>query len=154
VSGPAYVHRHTVTFDETNLVGNVYFAHYAHWQGHCREYFLKDHVPGILADLSAGLALVTVSCDLEFYAESQAFDVVDIAMRLAGTAGNRITMAFDYLRIADPGSSDPTEPELIARGNQTVAVMFREASGLRPARVPDELVRALHRYDGRRQVVR
>ena len=32
------------TFDETNLVGNVYFAHYLHWQGHCRESFLADHV--------------------------------------------------------------------------------------------------------------
>ena len=29
----AFRYEHVVTFDETNLVGNVYFAHYLHWQG-------------------------------------------------------------------------------------------------------------------------
>ena len=58
----AYLHRHRVTFDETNLVGNVYFAHFLHWQGHCREHFLADHAPGVLGALADGLALVTVNC--------------------------------------------------------------------------------------------
>lgn len=53
-----YTIQHLVTFDETNLVGNVYFAHYLRWQGHCRERFLADHAPGVLAAFSRQ----TVAC--------------------------------------------------------------------------------------------
>jgi len=135
-----YVYRHRVTFDETNLVGNVYFAHYLHWQGHCRESFLADHAPGVLAALSDGLALVTVDCSVEFYAESRAFDTVEVRMMLERVAGNRVTMCFDYFRTA-PG---PTE--LLARGRQSVACMRRGARGLEPAPVPDGLQRALAQF--------
>jgi enediyne biosynthesis thioesterase len=130
---PSYIYRHRVTFDETNLVGNVYFAHYLHWQGHCRENFLAERAPGVLADLSAGLALVTVSCSAEFYAESTAFDLIEVHMTLEHITGNRIGMCFDYRR----------PKELLARGWQTVACMQRTARGLETAAVPAELRRAL-----------
>lgn len=132
-----YVHRHRVTFDETNLVGNVYFAHYFHWQGHCRESFLADHARGVLSALQDGLALVTVDCSAEFFAESHAFDEVEVRMMLERLAGNRVTMCFDYLR------TSPAPTELLARGRQTVACMHRGDRGLEPAPVPEGLRRAL-----------
>lgn len=145
MSAAVYRYRHRVTFDETNLVGNVYFAHYAHWQGHCREYFLADKAPSVLTSLSTGLALVTVSMSLEFYAECHAFDTVDVEMSLAELSGNRITMAFDYRRAGEDGA----EGELIAAGRQTVAVMGRVDGRLRPEQVPADLAAALAPY-GRR----
>ena len=135
-----YVHRHRVTFDETNLVGNVYFAHYLHWQGHCREHFLADHAPGVLGALDVGLALLTVDCSAEFFAESRAFDEIEVHMVLERISGNRLTMCFDYLRTA------PGPAELLARGRQTVACMRRGRDGLEPTPVPDELRRALARF--------
>ena len=50
----AYEYRHVVGFEETNLVGNVYFARFVSWQGRCRELFLRDHA---LAAVSDGMAL-------------------------------------------------------------------------------------------------
>jgi enediyne core biosynthesis thioesterase len=135
-----YTYRHIVTFDETNLVGNVYFAHYFHWQGRCREMFLADHAPGVLAELSDDLALVTVDSWAEFYAESRAFDQVEVRMMLERIVGNRITMGFDYLR------ATPSPVELLARGRQTVACMRRGAGRLEPTLVPDELRWALDRF--------
>ncbi|WP_345626560.1 acyl-CoA thioesterase [Rugosimonospora acidiphila] len=135
-----YVYRHLVTFDETNLVGNVYFAHYLHWQGHCREHFLAEHAPAVLAELDDGLALVTVNCSADFYAESRAFDRVEVRMVLETLASNRIAMSFDYVRTREDGD------ELLARGTQTVACMRRGAYGLEPAPVPDELRQALARF--------
>jgi enediyne biosynthesis thioesterase len=132
-----YTYRHRVTFDETNIVGNVYFAHFLHWQGHCREHFLADNAPGMLAALSDGFALVTVDCSAEFYGESHAFDRIEVRMVLERMAGNRITMCFDYLR------TDPAPFVLLARGRQIVACMRRGDYGLEPTAVPDELHRAL-----------
>lgn len=142
MSAPVYRYRHRVTFDETNLVGNVYFAHYAHWQGHCREHFLAEQAPSVLAALSDGLALVTVSMSVEFYAESHAFDTVEIEMSLVELNGNRITMGFDYRRVHPDGAP----AELIARGRQTVAVMERVDGQLQPAPVPADLAAALAVY--------
>ena len=32
----AYEYRHVVGFEETNLIGNVYYANHVRWQGRCR----------------------------------------------------------------------------------------------------------------------
>jgi enediyne biosynthesis thioesterase len=138
-----YVYRHRVTFDETNLVGNVYFAHFVHWQGHCREHFLADEAPAVLAALGDGLALVTVDCAVEFYAECVALDEVEVHMTLHRQNANRITMGFEYLR------AGPTA-ELLARGRQTVACMRRTSAGLAPLALPDALAEALARFGGAR----
>src|SRR5208282_2982394 len=38
-----YEYRHVVGFEETDLMGNVYFVNYVRWQGRCREMFLFEH---------------------------------------------------------------------------------------------------------------
>lgn len=133
-----YLFCHRVTFDETNLVGNVYFAHYLHWQGHCREAFLADHAPGVLHDVRIGeLALVTVSCSMDFFAEAFALDMIEIGMKLRGSHGNRVEMDYEFRR----------DGRLVARGGQAVSCMRRTDNGVLPVRVPDELSRALVPYE-------
>ncbi|GAA4872698.1 MULTISPECIES: acyl-CoA thioesterase [Saccharopolyspora] len=133
----SFRYSHVVTLDETNLVGNVYFAHYLRWQGHCREHFLGEHAPGVLAELTAGeLALVTVSCSMDYYAEAFALERLDVDMSLRATARNRVEMDFAFRRAED----------LIARGAQVVACMRRDGGGMRPTPVPPELARALREF--------
>ena len=55
----AYEYRHVVGFEETNLIGNVYYANHVRWQGRCREMFLRDRAPEVIEALKHGLALVT-----------------------------------------------------------------------------------------------
>ena len=133
-----------IGFEETNLVGNVYYANLVRWQGRCRELFLRDHAPGVLVDLDAGLALVTTRVSCEYFAELRAFDEVRIEMRLSGLTHNRITMSFDYRRDATAASA--TDGELVARGEQQVACMRRANGTLTPTPVPAELRTALERY--------
>jgi len=131
---PSYRYHHLVTFDETNLVGNVYFAHFVHWQGHCRERFLADHAPSVLLALRDGeIALVTVSCQMDFYAECFALEEVEVVMTLAALGGHRLAMDFDYLRTG----------QCVARGHQSVACMRHTADGKVPTEIPGELADAL-----------
>jgi enediyne biosynthesis thioesterase len=137
VTARGYVYRHLATFDETNLVGNVYFAHYLHWQGHCRERFLAEHAPAALkAVLSGELALATVSCAMDYYTECLALDEVEIVMTLHSHGGNRIVMEFDFRR----------EDQLVARGTQTVACLRRTEAGVEPVDIPPDLAGALRSY--------
>lgn len=129
-------YEHLVTLEDTNLVGNVYFVNHLRWQGQCRERFLHEHAPGVLDALEAGLALVTIRCSCEYFAELFPFDRVRLRMSLRGAHHNRVLMHFEYVR----------GPELVARGEQEVAVMARTESGLQPAPVPPELQDALSVY--------
>ncbi|MCG8458554.1 MAG: acyl-CoA thioesterase [Holophagales bacterium] len=137
---PFFEYRHVVGFEETNLVGNVYFANHLRWQGRCREMFLHAHCRDLLADLQQGLALITTRCDCRYFAELAPFDEVSVRMRLGEISQNRITMCFDYVR-----SSGDCE-EIVARGEQEIACMRRQDAGMLPVPIPDSLRTALAPY--------
>ncbi|MFV2018976.1 acyl-CoA thioesterase [Micromonospora sp. LOL_023] len=135
-----YEYRHLVGFEETNLVGNVYYVNYLRWQGRCREMFLRDRAPEVLADIRDDLKLFTLKCECEFFAEISAFDELSIRMRLEDLTQTQIGFAFDYIRLRDGFE------ELVARGRQRIACMRGPNTDTRPARVPDALRIALSQY--------
>jgi enediyne biosynthesis thioesterase len=135
-----YEYRHVVSFQETNLVGNVYFTNHLAWQGRCREMFLRDHAPDVIDELSRGLSLATVNCSCEYFAELTAFDEIVVRMRLAELVQNRMRLAFEYWR-----RKQGTD-ELVARGEQQIACMKRDGDKLSPTPVPQNLRVALVAY--------
>jgi len=140
-----FEYRHLVGFEETNLVGNVYYVNHLRWQGRCREMFLLEHAPEVLRQLGGDLALATVRCSCDYLAELAAFDEVLVRMRLAGMAQNRISLSFEYWR------RTPAGEELVARGEQQVACMRRDpgAGGQMVATpIPGALREALRPYAG------
>src|SRR4051812_19651019 len=139
--GNYFEYLHTVGFEETNLVGNVYYVNYLRWQGRCREMFLKERAAEVLADIRADLKLFTLKVDCEFFAEITAFDELSIRMRLIELAQTQIEFGFDYVRVAPAG-----DETLVARGRQRIACMRGPNTQTVPARVPEALVRALQPY--------
>ena len=128
-----YEYRHIVGFEDTNLVGNVYYVNHVRWQGRCREMFLREHVPTLLAELESDLALVTLFCSCEYLGEIRAFDEILIRMTLGSLTQSRLTLLFEYRR----------RDELVARGEQQIAYMRRQDGKLLPAPVPELLRDAL-----------
>jgi len=141
----AYEYRHVVCFEETNLVGNVYYVNHLSWQGRVREMFLRDHAPDLIGELSRGLSLATVRVSCEYLAELCAFDEIVIRMRLGELTQNRMTLLFEYWRDGKGGQ------ELIARGEQQVACLRREGDKLIPTPVPKSLREALIPYQAKPQ---
>ena len=135
-----YEYRHVVGFQDTNLVGNVYYTHHLAWQGRCREMFLRDHAPDVVAELGRGLALTTVRCSCEYLSELGTFDEIIVRMRLTELVQNRITLGFEYWRLRNGVE------ELTARGEQQVACMLRSGERLLPTPVPASLRTALESY--------
>jgi enediyne core biosynthesis thioesterase len=138
-----YEYRHIVSFEETNLVGNVYYTNHLGWQGRCRELFLREHAPEVIQELSRGLSLATMRCSCEYLAEITAFDEILVRMRLTELVQNRMALSFEYWRRRPDGE------ELIARGEQHVACMRREQGRLAPAPLPASLRQALAPYSER-----
>ena len=135
-----YEYRHIVGFEETSLVGNVYYTNHLRWQGQCREMFLREHAREIVTEFENGFALATVNVSCEYLAELAAFDEIMLRMRLGALKQNRITMLFEYWRVN--GGSE----ELVARGEQEVACMQKRGDKMSPVRVPAGLREALRPY--------
>ncbi len=135
-----YEYRHMVGFEDTNLVGNVYYATYLRWQGRCREMFLRERAPAVLQDLQDDLKLFTLKCECEYFAEITAFDEISIRMRLEELTQTQIGFAFDYVRLRD-GAED-----LVARGRQRIACMRGPNTDTQPTRVPEVLKAALLQF--------
>jgi enediyne biosynthesis thioesterase len=135
-----YEIRHTVGFEETNLVGNVYYVNYLRWQGRCREMFLKEKAPAVLAEVQEDLKLFTLKVECEFFAEITAFDELSVRMRLEELTQTQVQFSFDYVKVTGG------QEVLVARGRQRIACMRGPNTDTVPARVPEELRRALAPY--------
>lgn len=138
---PYYEYRHLVGFEDTNLVGNVYYVNYLRWQGRCREMFLLDRAPEVLADIRDDLKLFTLKVDCEFFAEITAFDELSVRMRLDDLTQTQVAFSFDYVRLRKDGAED-----LVAKGRQRIACMRGPNTDTRPTRVPEALRTALAPY--------
>lgn len=108
-----FEYRLQVSFEETNVVGNVYFANYFVWQGKCREAFLARYTPQVLQDFAEGHGMITKGSACEFLEESYAFNNILIRMSLEKLNRTSITMLFEYYR------EEPHELMLLATGRQT-----------------------------------
>jgi enediyne core biosynthesis thioesterase len=136
-----YELKHDVGFEETNFVGNVYFVDYLRWQGHCREEFLKDEAPTVLAEiLEDDLKLFTLKVECEYFAEITAFDKLSVRMTLDELTQTQVQFSFDYVHLAEDGE------RLVAKGKQRIACMRGPNNATKPTRVPDELLEALKPY--------
>ncbi|HLY22014.1 MAG TPA: acyl-CoA thioesterase [bacterium] len=138
----AYEYRHVIGFEETNVVGNVYYVNHLRWQGRCRELFLRDHAPSVLTELARGLRLVTVRCSCDYLAELSALDEVAVRMFLGSIMQSRITLSFEYWRRGRDGE------QLVGRGEQQVACLRRDGDQWVAAMIPDDLRDALRPYAG------
>ena len=136
-----FEYAHTVSFEETNLMGNVYFAHFLSWQGKCREMFIKEKAPGLLALIESNeLSLVTINCSCEFFSELKAFDEVMVSMQLVSATHNRIKMSFNYIK----KTGDTLK--IVAKGDHEVGCFFRDGANLTTVSVPEILQEALIEY--------
>ena len=137
----SFVYKHIVGFEETNLVGNVYFANHIKWQGRCREMFLREKCPEVIEEIESGeLSLVTLNCKCDYLDEILAFDEIHIQMDLLSMEQHTVEMGFNYYKKAGNRSI------LVARGSQKIACMEKTETGYQAVKIPDSMRIALTPY--------
>jgi enediyne core biosynthesis thioesterase len=138
---PHFEYKTFVGFEETNVVGNVYFSNYFVWQGKCREAFLRQFAPQVLDDFKAGYGMITKESSCVFHSEAFAFQDIVVRISLDKLSRTAVTMAFDYFRVQDE------ELILLAQGKQTAMWITPEHKlALLPAYLYDA-IEAFNRSD-------
>jgi len=139
----AFCVRQVVTFEDSNLLGNVYFTAYFSWQGHCRELFLMKHAPEVVSEMKSGASrLVTTQAACEFFDELLPGDEVEVRLTDRISDERVLRLAFAFARITGADRSNP----VVAVGTQDVQLMRPQGSRWVPAPLPNDLRQTVARF--------
>jgi YbgC/YbaW family acyl-CoA thioester hydrolase len=122
------------TYDDTNSVGNVYFANYLRWVGKARELFFNTCMPNF--DLkSTDFYVLTRSINHDFRRETREFDPVTVRVKIASHNRKFVTLAHEIHSEAHG---------LLGRGEQSL--MFVDTANFHPLDIPRSIVEGFLPY--------
>ena len=125
-----YICHPEITFEDTNLVGNVYYANFVRWQNECRDDWLKETDYEIYADLFRGAGrLVVTELGLKFHDPTGAAlgDALEVEITADGKKQGLQRLTFEIRRLPRPGSTDISA--VLVTGHQCYTLVERETSG-------------------------
>ncbi|WP_245516691.1 acyl-CoA thioesterase [Methylobacterium segetis] len=122
--GPWFVLQLLPTYDDTNSVGNVYFANYFRWVGKARELFFHACMPDF--DLATtNFYILTRSFSHDFRREAREFEPVIVRIRIASYNRKFVTLSHEI---------HSRTQGLLGRGEQSL--MFVDTVRHRPLDIP------------------
>lgn len=133
LSDKFYEFRHLVTFTDTNIVGNVYYAQYVQWMGKCREEIIAQHYPEISDDIKNGFGFATEYVHMDYMSESFLFDPVLVKMFVADLTRTRIEFIFEFY-------NEKSGKQLAVGSQAIVWVNSQHRPSLMPDKVYDSAV--------------
>jgi acyl-CoA thioesterase FadM len=132
--GQWFVMHLTPTYDDTNSVGNIYFANYVRWVGKARELFFNICMPSF--DLkTTQYYVLTRSFTHDFRVEAKEFEAITVRIRISGHNRKFVTLQHEIYGGAH---------EMLGRGEQTL--MFVDTKSNRPLDIPGEIIRGFLPY--------
>jgi acyl-CoA thioesterase FadM len=132
--GQWFVMQLTPTYDDTNSVGNIYFANYIRWVGKARELFFNVCAPDF--DLKkTRYYVLTRSFTHNFRRETREFEPITVRIRVSSLNRKFVTLDHEIY-----GSVQG----LLGSGAQTL--MFVDTTNYRPLDIPGEMLRAFAPY--------
>lgn len=132
--GQWFVMRMIPTYDDTNSVGNVYFANYVRWVGKTRELFFNICMPRF--DLkTTSFYVLTKSFTHDFRREATEFEPIVVRLRIANHNRKFVTLAHEI---------HSERHGLLGRGEQSL--MFVDTQLFRPLDIPRSIVEGFLPY--------
>ena len=122
------------TYDDTNSVGNVYFANYVRWVGKAREMFFNVCMPEF--DLGkTDFYILTKSFHHDFRREAAEFEPITVKINIASHNRKFVTLAHE-IHSAKSG--------LLGKGEQSL--MFVDTEHYRPLDIPRSIIEGFLPY--------
>lgn len=126
--------------EDANVVGNIYFANYAVWQGRVADYFCHSVAPQYFRDRGARGELHRIETHISQLRDAMPFDEINVVMRLDELYERGARLSFDFLR------QEPEGFVKLAAGRNLVSwAMIERGAAPRLVNWPDELREAMVR---------
>ncbi len=118
------------TLEDSNLVGNVYYANYFTWQGRVRDIFIHSIAPEYMRGHGATGELLCVRSRVDYLRDAMPFDQILVTLSVRAISERGARLGLQYFREMPGG-----QREKLAVGAQDVIWAVRPASG-GPASAP------------------
>jgi len=125
------------TSAESNLVGNIYFANYYHWQSRLIDGFFHGISPDWSTTGGSPGEFHCMHCEVKHLREAMPFDQIQVVMGLKGLYERGVHLHFDFYKRTDDGDRIK-----LAFGDWE-AVWVIGAQGAEPCALPDRYLAAL-----------
>jgi acyl-CoA thioesterase FadM len=87
------------TLEDSNLIGNIYFANYSKWLGRTVDLFFYDLIPEVFKGTGDKGELLCLNCEIEHLREAMPFDKVIVKMYLDTLYESGLDLYFEYYRL-------------------------------------------------------
>ena len=119
---PLFRHDLATTTENSNWVGNIYFANYGEWMGHVRDLYFHRLTPKSFKHYGKDGEWVCLECAIEHLSEAMPYDVIRVEMRLVSIHRCGLELAFDYYLLEN---GQPVRK--LAHGQHKMAWVSRDA---------------------------
>jgi enediyne polyketide synthase len=112
------------SLDNSNIVGNIYFANYYAWQGQVRDHYFYKIIPEYFRGVGEKGELLCVQTQVQHLREAMPFDTIVVTMALKQLKKYSVTFHFEYFRQENDGSRTK-----LAFGEQQNVWVVRDEKG-------------------------
>lgn len=126
------------TMSESNIVGNVYFSTFFHWQGAQRDRFLHRLLPGYFASRGTEGELLPIASRVKNLRDVFPLDEVEAVMSLRALDTRAVRLGFEFFRLGGSHAEKLAVAEL-----DSVWVVRGKDGRLESSALPERLVEAL-----------
>jgi acyl-CoA thioesterase FadM len=112
------------TQEDSNLVGNVYYANYFIWQGRVRDKFINSFAPEFLRGIGRDGELICVSSRLDYLRDAMPFDKIYVAFSINEVYQTQATLKFEFYRVLPEDKK-----EKLAIGEHVVRWLIQDKHG-------------------------
>ncbi|MBP9854375.1 MAG: SDR family NAD(P)-dependent oxidoreductase [Candidatus Omnitrophica bacterium] len=84
------------SLENSNLVGNVYFANYAEWLGVVMDLYFYKIIPECYKGVGDNGEFVILNCDIDYLTEAMPFDTILVKMYLNRIHQNSLDLDFEF----------------------------------------------------------
>lgn len=96
--------RFKTTLEDSNLVGNIYFANYPKWLGRVIDSYFYKLIPDYFSGIGQRGELLCLNCEIEHLREAMPFDNIVVCMYLERLFECGMDMYFEYYKLRDDKS--------------------------------------------------
>jgi enediyne polyketide synthase len=122
---------------DSNLIGNIYFATYYVWQARLVDRYVQPLIPHIYRAAGSMGELRCIATQVDHLVDAMPFENIEVVMSLEALYDNGVTFGFDYFRV----QPDSTKQKLAVGQQECVWLTKQEgtrvAGKLPPALIAD-----------------
>ena len=105
----------STSLDESNLVGNVYYAHYYSWQAKTFDQFIYNIIPNFYQFSKEQKRFICLETKVQHLREAMPFDKIEVKLYIDEIYENGLKLSYEFF------CTSRGEPEKLAFGQQKVA---------------------------------